>query len=294
MDIVDVQVHMARGKIEATLEAMDALGIASVLIDEFWGGWPTTHPSHIQPGFALPNGAWRAAFPTAEEASLLHPDRFSYLVRIDPRDPQLEAVMRAAASTPHARAFRIQPVWTLAEAEGFAKDSYDALFEIAQDIGRPVCAFVPGYTGLLARYAARYPKLPLVIDHCGMGFPNIPSGRSAEEEARVNSPAHLAEVLRLAEFPNVMMKWSHAPSRFGVRDYPYEPLRPLLRQAITAFGADRLMWASDKTVMFGYTWGDLLYAVREDPELSAAEKGAILGGTARRLLSWPAPDPVQA
>lgn len=294
MDIVDAQLHLGRGRIDATLEAMDALGIASVLIDEFWGTFPTTHPSHIQPGYLLPNGAWRAACPTAEEASLLHPDRFSYLLRIDPADPQLEAVMRLAGASPQVRAFRIQPVWTLAEAEAFASGSYDALFDIAQDIGLPLCAFIPGHAAAMARYLKRFPRVPVVIDHCGMGFPNIPPGRAAAEEARVRDPAYFAEVLKLAEFANAAMKWSHAQDRFGVPTFPYEGLRPHLRAAIEAFGADRLMWASDKTVMFGHTWSDLLHGVRDDPELTIAEKTAILGGTARRILNWPRQDARQA
>ena len=289
MDIVDAQVHVPRGAIVPTLEAMNSLGIAAVLIDEYWGGHPGAHPSHIQPGFLLPSGGWRALSPTGEEAALLHPDRFAYLVRVDPADPQLEAVMRVAAANPGVRAFRIQPVWTLAEADAFARGSFDALFDIAQDIGLPVCAFIPGHAEPMARYLEKYPKVRLVIDHCGMGFPNIPAGRPPAEEARVNDPAYFAEVLKLARFPNAAMKWSHAQSRLGVPHFPYEGLRPHLRAAITAFGADRLMWASDKTVMFGHTWSDLLHGVRDDPELSAEEKVAILGATARRLLSWPAP-----
>lgn len=287
MDIVDAQLHMGRGKIEETLSAMDALGIRSVLIDEFWGAFPTTHPSHIQPGYLLPNGAWRAVWPTAEQASLLHPDRFAYIVRIDPLDPQLEHVMRIAGSVPHARAFRIQPVWTLAEAEGFRTGSFDALFEIVQDIGLPVCAFVPGYAEALAVYTNRFPKVSFIVDHCGMGFPNIPDGRPSDEEARVRAPGYFAEVLKLAAFPNVALKWSHAPDRFGALDFPYEALRPYLRSAVEAFGADRLMWASDSTVMFGHTWSDLLHGVRDDTELSIEEKAWILGRSARQILNWP-------
>jgi hypothetical protein len=57
MDIVDAQVHVGRGKIDATLEAMDALGIRSVVIDEFWGTGPRTHFSHIDPLRRLPHPA---------------------------------------------------------------------------------------------------------------------------------------------------------------------------------------------------------------------------------------------
>lgn len=286
MDIVDAQLHLGRGMIEATLEAMDSLGIAAVLIDEFWGGRLGAEPTHIAPGYRLPNGAWRTAFPTAEEASLLHPDRFAYLVRIDRRDPELESVMRTIASTPNARAFRLQPVWTVEEAAAFAAGAYEPLLDLAQDLGLPLCWFIPGYVELLAPYAARYPQLTLVIDHCGMGFPNIPPGREAEAAARSQSVGYFDEVLKLAEHPNVALKWSHAQTRFGASQYPYEPLRPLLRRAIEAFGPERLMWASDKTVMFGHRWADLLCCLRDDPELSSEEKAWILGRTARRVLNW--------
>lgn len=291
IDIVDTQLHMARGTIDATLEAMDALGIRSVLIDEFWGTWDSPEPTHIQPGYRLDNGAWRAAWPTAEEASLRYPDRFSYLVRIDRRDPELESVMRVIGSSRHARAFRLQPVWTREEAADFARGAYDPLLAIAEDVGLPICWFVPGYAEVVRGYAQRYPKVTFVVDHCGMGFPNIPPDRPEAEERRVLDPAYFDEVLRLAECSNIILKWSHAQDRFGASSYPYESLRGPLRKAITAFGADRLMWAADKTVMFGHSWADLLYAVRDDPELSIEEKRAILGGTARRVLDWQVPPP---
>lgn len=286
MDIVDTQVHLGRGQIDGTLSAMDALGISSMLIDEFWGQFGTGHPTHIQPGYRLPNGAWRAAWPTAEEASLLYPDRFAYLVRIDPRDPQLECLMRTITSSPNARAFRLQPVWTLEEASEFANGSYDEVLDIAQDVGLPVCFFVPGYVELLAPYVERYPRLMFIIDHCGMGFPNIPAGRPQTEASRTLEPAYLDEVLKLARHPNVALKWSHAQTRFGIERYPYEPLRPLLRRAIEAFGADRLMWASDHTVIPNHTWADMMLYLRDDPELDPIEKEWILGRTARKLLNW--------
>lgn len=291
LDIVDAQLHLGRGMIDATLETMDALGITSVLLDEFWGSWPDTHPTHIQPGYLLPNGAWRAVWPTAEEASLLHPGRFSHVARIDPRDPQLESVMRCVGSSPHARGFRLQPVWTLEEADAFANGSFDPLLDIAQDIGKPVFLFIPGYVEALERYLRKFPRLTFVIDHCGMGFPNIPPGRPEAQAAHTLTPAYFDDVCRIAEYPNVAMKWSHTQDRFGVTAYPYEPIRPLLRKAINAFGVNRLMWAGDKTVMFGHNWSDLLHGIKDDPELSLEEKQWILGRTARTILDWPAPPP---
>jgi L-fuconolactonase len=286
VDILDAQIHIARGEIDSTLRAMDALGIRSLIFDELWAMRPSGHPTHLQPGYSLPNGAWRTASPVAQEASLAHPDRFSYLVRIDPLDPELESVMRVTASTPGARAFRLQPVWTPEDAAAFAKGSYEPLFAIAQTLGLPVCVFIPGYVELLAPYAKKYPGVNIIIDHCGLGFSFLPPVRPEHDFCA--TPAYFQKVLALAEHPNVALKWSHAQDRFGVQTYPYEGLRPYLRQAIEAFGAHRLIWASDKTVIPAHSWSNLLNYLRDDPELSRDEKEWILARTARRVFNWPA------
>jgi len=288
MDIVDAQIHMGPGEIDATLQAMDALGIRSLIIDELWQMRPSGHPTHLQPGYRLANGAWRTAAPVAVQASLAHPERFSFLVRIDPLDPELESVMRVVGSTPGARAFRLQPVWTPADAAAFAAGSYEALFDLAQHIGLPVCVFIPGYVELLELYLKKYPKVKMVIDHCGLGFSFLPPVRPRSEHDFAASPAYFSRVLALAQYPNLALKWSHAQDRFGVQTYPYEGLRPYLRQAIAAFGAHRVIWASDKTVIPGHGWPNLLNYLRDDPELSQDEKEWVLGGSARKIFNWPA------
>ena len=180
--------------------------------------------------------------------------------------------MRLASSSPNARALRIQPVWSLEEAAALERGAYEPLLELAQDAGLPVCVFIPGFVELLAPCLRKFPRLDFVIDHCGMGFPNIPPGRPEPEARRSQSPGYLDEVLKLAEYPNAALKWSHAQDRFGVQRFPYEPLRPLLRRALEAFGASRLLWASDKSVIPEHSWADLLLYLRDDPELSAEEK----------------------
>jgi predicted TIM-barrel fold metal-dependent hydrolase len=291
IDIVDAQIHLGCGAAQPTLGAMDALGITAVLVDEFWGEWVSEDRTQITPGYRLPNGSWRAATPTAEQASILHPDRFSYVVRIDRRDPELASLMRVLASSPHARAVRLQPVWTLEEAAHFAGGGYDHVFELAGACGLPVFLFIPGYVELVARYASKFTEVNFVIDHCGMGFPGIPPDRPGDEARSALDPSYFDVVLRLAEYPNVALKWSHAQDRFGEHEYPYRSLRPLLRRAIDAFGANRLLWASDHTVIRGHTWSDLLHYLRDDPGLSAEEMQWILGGSARQILNWPTREP---
>jgi predicted TIM-barrel fold metal-dependent hydrolase len=289
MDIVDAQLHIGPGMIDPTLEAMNSIGIKSVLIEEYWYWIKTTHPKQLEPGYFLPNGAWRAIYPTAELASTLHPDRFSFFVRIDRNDLQLESVMRVIASSPRMRAFRLLPTRTMEEAAAFIGGGFDHVLDIAQDIGLPVCFAIPGFVEYLPRYLKRFPKLQFVVDHWGMGMPHHPAGRPEGETRRATSIDYVDELMKLAEHPNVAFKISHAHMFFGTTEYPYEPLRPLIRRAIQAFGANRMIWASDKTVLHPpISWSDLVHYLRDDPELSQDEKEWILGRTARRVFNWPA------
>jgi predicted TIM-barrel fold metal-dependent hydrolase len=265
MDIVDSQVHLAFGKIESTLDAMDALGVKSVLIDEFWTANKPVTPPNLPPGYALPNGAWR-------------------IVRVDRRDPDLECGLRLIRSAPSARAIRILPGFSVEEATAFAEGAYDSLCEIAQDFGLPVCIFIPGFVESVPRALSKFPRLSIIIDHCGMPIMGISAQLTNRD--RIHGPEYFGELLKLAEYPNAALKWGHEQSVFGAPDYPYEPLRPYLRRAINAFGADRLLWASDRTVNTAHSWSDMLHYLRDDPELSRDEKEWILGRSARRVLNW--------
>jgi len=287
MDIFDAQFHMTAGSIESTLAAMDAIGIASVLIDEFWFDPVEFAEGRLNPGYPLANGAWRSMWPTAELASILHPDRFSSFVRVERRDPDLDAVMRLLGTSPFTRAFRVLATRTPEESEAFAGGGYDELFAIASGVGMPVCLYIPGAVHHLPRYLERYPDLTFVVDHCGMGPPE----RQGRDDGPVPHEQYFDVVLELAQHPNVALKWSHAQRLFDAPDRPYEPVRPFLRRAIDAFGADRLLWASDVSMMPGHTWSDLAHYIRDDPTVTEDEKAWILGRTARRIFDWPAADP---
>jgi L-fuconolactonase len=134
----------------------------------------------------------------------------------------------------------------------------------------------------------------------------------------------LPGVLELAQFPNVAMKLSAAPT-LSLEPYPFEDLwEPVLR-IVEAFGPERLMWGTDiqrvarrinmrppgyeqltaeqkrehaarqqQYTEFGaagyvgkHTYAEAVGFVRDTTRLSAHEKAEILGGTLRRLLRWP-------
>lgn len=295
MDILDSQVHLGPGGVAEMVAAMNALGIKSILIDEWWMG------TAGDPCYRLSNGASRTTSPTAELASWTHPGRFSYLIRVDPRDPELSAVIRCARDAPYARALRIAPGMTRAEVADFANGVYDEVFASASDCGLPIFVQIGGHTELLGRMIKKYPDSRIVICHCGMPpgaklwpifaqMENLPDSaeywRGVAEEPRDKA---FDRVLQAAQWPQVALKWAHAPTMFDAAGYPNMAARPFLRKALGAFGAERVMWASDITAnQTGESWADLIFAIRENPGISATEREWIMGRTARQFLNWPA------
>jgi L-fuconolactonase len=285
MDILDAQVHIGPGRIEETLAAMDALGIRAILIDEYWLGRKGGDPA-----YSVPNGARRPVQPTAELAALMYPERFSYLVRLDRKDKDVTSVIRMARDAPHARALRITPgIWP-DEVAAFAAGEYAAICAAACDCGLPLFMFVPERPRDVVQYARKFPSLRIVIDHCGvlsnLMRQTLGAGAAVSREVVL---ARFEEVMSLAELPNVALKWAHAPAMFETPVYPGKGLWPILRKALQRFGASRIMWASDISAnQTGESWAMLLFGMLGNEDLSPAERAAVLGGTARAWLDWPA------
>lgn len=285
MDIVDAQIHMGPGRIEEILATMDALGIRGVVVDEYWLRSFNNEPHHV-----LPNGAFRPLAPTAEIAALLHPERFTYLLRVHRQDPEYASVIRQVRDAPGGRALRIDPGMSPATAKEFATGGYDHVLAAAADAGLPLFVFASDQPQAFARAAEAFPSLKLIVDHCGV-FSNSMRGSFAQLPPRSEAEqlALFDEVLALAEYPNVALKWGHASGNFDKPVWPGEALWPILRHAISRLGADRIMWASDFSVnQRGESWADLLYGVKGDPGLSRDEREWVLGGTVRKWLDWPA------
>jgi predicted TIM-barrel fold metal-dependent hydrolase len=294
MDIVDAQVHLGPGGAPEMVAAMDAIGIRAAMIDEWWVGTPG------HPGYALANGAYRPVTPTTELAAWTYPGRFSYLLRVDHRDPELASLARQARDATHCRALRILAGNTRAEMAQFEAGDHGPVFRAAADNGLPLFVMAAGLAETVARYAREYPATKIILDHTGMPFGKLLRPILAQLEGLPDSAAWWAafgdgpadlwfdKVLRLADYPNVALKWGHAPSMFDEPGYPNAGLRPWLRKAIDGFGVDRVMWASDQSVnQTGESWAELLFMIRNDPGLSDAEKAAVLGGTVRKWLDWP-------
>jgi L-fuconolactonase len=286
MDIVDAQVHLNRlGSdwqhtddaliVDYALVTMDALGLAAVLIDE-WAGFDEKR-RHL-PGYVLPNGAMRGRHPFSEKAIELHPDRFAYVARIDPNDPDLDELMATVRAKPGAVCLRIVPIPEVGEVELFERGGYQRLFAAAEKCQMPIFCWFPGRSHMLAPYLEKFPNLQLILDHCGVS------------RAEGNHAAQLEQVFSLARYPNLALKWCHAPSHLSREAYPFADVMPHLRRAIEAFGAQRVMWASDHTQSkVHHSWAQALYYVLDSKELTDHEKEWILGRSIRTILRWPKP-----
>ena len=301
LEVIDAQVHLNQllphwrtagldEAVEAGVQAMDAVGIDRVLIGEVHG----LDENYRLIGELLPNGAIRTSRPFSERAVEMYPDRFAYYALVDPLDPDLDSVTRQIAARPGAGGLRIIPLLETGEVARLERGEYDSLFAAAERYNMPVFAWVPSRAAMLVPYAERFSNLQLIVDHTGVGAAPLRSGRelpattaSSLTEALADRIEEFARVCEMARYPNIWLKWSHAPMLLTEADYPYADLLPLLRQAIDAFGAERIMWASDYTIARvenGNSWAQCLYYLVDSGVLSRTEKEWILGGSVRRLL----------
>jgi L-fucono-1,5-lactonase len=95
----------------------------------------------------------------------------------------------------------------------------------------------PRHLPHLLEFAARYPALPIIIDHAAK--PDLVHG--ALDPWR-------ADLARLAEHPNVSCKLSGLLTE-AAPDWKPEDLRPCVDVLCQYFGVERLMWGSDWPVV---------------------------------------------
>lgn len=145
MDIVDTQVHFNQiGLLEAGLAAMAAVGVRSLLFDDFSGKYD--EKNRPLPGYELPNSVFRPVCPEAENAATRHPDRFGILRRVDYRDPDLESIAKLMAAAPYVSALRVLAL-DEPQREAMDKGEFENLFEIASRYDLPAVVLVPGHAG---------------------------------------------------------------------------------------------------------------------------------------------------
>ena len=198
---------------------------------------------------------------------------FSGIAVIDIQAERPDDEMRRLA-TLGVRGFRVQPRGDIASWLDGA--GYERAFRCGADEKLAICPLInPDALPALGRMCERFPNTPVIVDHlCRIGASN--PIREEDVEA----------LCALACYPQVMVKVS-AFYALGEKREPYEDLVPLIERVYRAFGADRLMWASDcpYQVQGAYTYAASIALIEEHTNfLSNADRAQILGETAERFF----------
>lgn len=100
-------------------------------------------------------------------------------------------------------------------------------WDVAAEIGIPVCVQMrPQGLPKLLSLIARYPKLPIIVDH----FMSV-------------DPGHAQPLFELARFPNVFLKFTPVVTK-NMRESSF-PDVAFLPRVIREFGASRIAWGSN-------------------------------------------------
>lgn len=156
----------------------------------------------------------------------------------------------------------------------FGKPELRELWKTAADLGLIIQLhfeprYAPGFESLIREFAATR----VIVDHLGRPMQGTPD--------------EYAVVVRWERFPNTVMKLSAIPDQ---RQYPHCDINPIMRQLISAYGPDRLIYGGG----FSETATGESYRVHREQiraqlaDLTEADRGRILGGTAAKLLGFPA------
>lgn len=209
------------------------------------------------------------------DAMLAYPGTFGGVAIVEPeksRDPEDE--MKALAQQ-GVRGFRIR-LRAESAASRLELPSMRSMWQSAAETGLWMCCLADeGALPALQKMCEAFPETPVVIDHFG----RIGVTGSIERSL-------LDVLLGMAEFERVYVKTS-AFYALGDKSAPYTDLGPMIRELRDAYGAERLMWASDcpYQVQKGHTYGDSIALVRDRLQfLSDSDREWMLRGTAEKVF----------
>jgi len=213
---------------------------------------------------------------TALEAAIKYPSRLAVMGRFNPEADGARERLESWLDQPGMLGIRMtffKPHWAR-WLEGGVIDWYWSALE-RLDI--PLMALAFGRIREIGALAERHAGLTIIIDHMGR------QSSLRDDEAF----SDLDEMLALAKLPNVAIKASSLPC-YTNDAYPFAKLAPYLKRTFDAFGPDRTMWGSDVTRLPCSYRECLDHFAKELPFLSDDDRTRVLGGTAAKLLRWPA------
>ena len=158
-----------------------------------------------------------------------------------------------------------------------ADPQFADLWSAAERAGIPLMAWSPRRLDDLAAIARSHPGLKVAIDHCGL---------LAED----HGPAlieRLAELLPLAELPNISVKASSLPLH-SEQPFPFRDMADFTLKIVHAFGPARVFWGSDLSGLH-CTYRQCVEMFTENlAELTADDIALIMGDAVTTWLNWSA------
>jgi predicted TIM-barrel fold metal-dependent hydrolase len=146
-------------------------------------------------------------------------------------------------------------------------------WQAAYDLGLAIqLNFIPYYAPQIGALAAKFEGMPIVLDHLA--------------QAGHGTTAEYDEVLRLAEFPRVYMKFTRSGVEVSSKQpYPHLDAKSIVKRTYQAFGADRMIWGG---------LGSNLADIQQSCELldimfdfaPQSERAKIRGLTAQKLFDF--------
>ena len=257
MTIVDSHVHVGLKKyepVEVLLEQMEQNGIQKALLVQYGGNYDNSYIA---------------------ECLKKYQGRFSGVAIVDTNQPDAPEKLEYWVKEHGFEGIRIRANVT---SPGDNKDEKPlrAIWEKIAQLG-----IVASVSGRLADFIhPRFEEiirsildLKLRIEH--MGYPDLTENPPYPQYNRL---------MNLAMYPNVYIKFSGFYA-YSKEPYPYDDTIPFIKLAYDAFGAKRIMWASDFPPVASYEgYAKALEMVDRVPFFTKSDKDWILGKTA--LLLW--------
>ncbi|WP_437228908.1 amidohydrolase family protein [Planctomicrobium sp. SH661] len=203
-----------------------------------------------------------------------YPEVFRGVAIVDEHRPDLRDAMLKFVGD-GVRGFRVisnkETVGTWEKSEGM-----QTMWEVGAEADLKICLLAdPDTLPAIQKMCKKYPDTPVVIDHMariGMSGTIVPKD--------------VENLCRLGEFENVYVKTS-AFYALGSRKAPYKDLGPMIRKLRDAYGAQRLMWASDCPfqVQNGHTYKESIDLIKSGLDfLSEEDRNWILRDTAEEVF----------
>jgi predicted TIM-barrel fold metal-dependent hydrolase len=270
MKIIDAQVHIwsqtvvpTSGKhrkvpkvtAEEMLKEMDEAGVDAALI----------HP----PISWDPNSQIMAL-----DAAKKYPDRFAVMGQFDAKKPENKRLIPGWRKQPGMMGLRwslLQPV----EQQMLHDGALDWIWPEAEKEGLAIGMMGGIFLKEFRSIAERYPKLKLILDHCGLNR----HGQDAE------AFIHLDEMLALAKLPNVAVKATGAP-HYSTQPYPFRNVQDGLHRIFDAYGPDRMFWGTDITRMPCSYRQCVTFFTEELPWLKGQDLEKVMGRGLAKWIGW--------